>query len=248
MDYDVLVVGAGMTGLMAALRLHALGQRVRLVDKGRSVGGRMATRRVGPGFADFGAQFITAHDASFADLLAHWEEAGLVHPWAAGFAQGSLRPSPDVVFYPRYVARDGMTSLAQHLAHELDVQTQVTVKAVRQVQGGWQVEDAAGGLTLARRVLLTPPVPQSLTLLAAGNVELSAADQAALAAITYDPCLVGLFLAARRDLSAAAWRAHAQPSRSFLDRGQPGEGHLARRNADHRADKPSLCAPPVGGG
>ncbi|WP_423223223.1 NAD(P)/FAD-dependent oxidoreductase [Candidatus Amarolinea aalborgensis] len=193
MDYDVLVVGAGMTGLMAALRLHALGQRVRLVDKGRSVGGRMATRRVGPGFADFGAQFITAHDAGFADLLARWEEAGLIHPWAAGFAQGSLRPSPDVVFYPRYVARDGMTSLAEHLAHGLDVQTQVTVKAVRQVQGGWQVEDAAGGLTLARRVLLTPPVPQSLALLAAGHVELSAADQAALASITYDPCLVGLF-------------------------------------------------------
>ena len=193
MDCDVLVIGAGMTGMMAALRLHALGQRVRLLDKGRGVGGRMATRRVGPGFADVGAQFITARAASFADLLARWEEAGLIYPWAAGFAQGSLRPSADVTFYPRYAAHNGMNSLAQHLVQGLDVRTQVTVQAVRQVQDGWQVEDATGGMTLARRVLLTPPLPQSLALLAAGGVGLSTADEAALAGITYDPCLVGLF-------------------------------------------------------
>ena len=193
MDCDVLVIGAGMTGLMAGLRLQALGQRVRLLEKGRSVGGRMATRRIGPGFADHGAQFITAHSPAFNDLLARWEQAGLIYPWAAGFAQGSLRPSPDTTFYPRYAARQGMNRLAQQLAQGLDVRTQVTVQAVRRLADGWQVEDATGAVTSTRRLLLTAPLPQSLALLAAGAVTLSAADETALAGVTYDPCLVGLF-------------------------------------------------------
>ncbi|HMQ53993.1 MAG TPA: FAD-dependent oxidoreductase, partial [Anaerolineae bacterium] len=53
---DVLVVGAGLSGLMAANLLKAYGFKVTVLDKGRSVGGRLATRRIGPGRADHGAQ------------------------------------------------------------------------------------------------------------------------------------------------------------------------------------------------
>jgi len=41
------VIGAGMTGLTAAGVLQARGWAVVLLDKGRAVGGRMATRRIG---------------------------------------------------------------------------------------------------------------------------------------------------------------------------------------------------------
>lgn len=57
---DVLIVGVGICGLVAATSLTAGGLRVVLLDKGRSVGGRLGTRRVGPGRADHGAQFFTA--------------------------------------------------------------------------------------------------------------------------------------------------------------------------------------------
>ena len=52
------IVGAGMTGLTAAAELQKEGIEVFLLDKGKSVGGRMATRRVGDGKADHGAQFF----------------------------------------------------------------------------------------------------------------------------------------------------------------------------------------------
>ncbi|HEY5747869.1 MAG TPA: FAD-dependent oxidoreductase, partial [Chryseolinea sp.] len=43
---DVVVIGAGLSGLFAAGKLNASGYRVIVLDKGRGVGGRLATRRL----------------------------------------------------------------------------------------------------------------------------------------------------------------------------------------------------------
>jgi len=44
---DVLVIGAGMAGLSAAAALQKAGRKTLVIDKGRRIGGRMATRSVG---------------------------------------------------------------------------------------------------------------------------------------------------------------------------------------------------------
>ena len=41
---DVLIIGAGISGLMAATKLEESGCSVTVIDKGRNYGGRMATR------------------------------------------------------------------------------------------------------------------------------------------------------------------------------------------------------------
>ena len=43
----ITVVGAGLSGLIAARDLASRGHTVVVVDKGRGVGGRLATRRIG---------------------------------------------------------------------------------------------------------------------------------------------------------------------------------------------------------
>ncbi|MEK9837584.1 MAG: FAD-dependent oxidoreductase, partial [Ilumatobacter sp.] len=65
-DTDVLVIGAGLAGLAAARRMTAAGLTVRLLDKGRSVGGRLATRRMSGAVVDHGAQFFTVRGESLA--------------------------------------------------------------------------------------------------------------------------------------------------------------------------------------
>ncbi|MFW5789075.1 MAG: FAD-dependent oxidoreductase [Spirochaetota bacterium] len=51
---DVPVVGAGIAGLTAARRLVDASLDVTVLDKGRGVGGRMATRRFGGATRRFG--------------------------------------------------------------------------------------------------------------------------------------------------------------------------------------------------
>ena len=60
-----IVVGAGISGLLAARELSDAGWRVTVLDKGRGVGGRMATRRTGGARFDHGAQFFTVRDERF---------------------------------------------------------------------------------------------------------------------------------------------------------------------------------------
>ncbi|MFZ2361199.1 MAG: FAD-dependent oxidoreductase [Anaerolineae bacterium] len=189
---DVLIVGAGVSGLMAAHALQAQGLTALLLDKGRSVGGRLATRRVGPGRADHGAQFFTVRSPQFRAWVERWQAEGLVFVWSTGWSDGSLAETPSDG-HPRYAVRGGMNALAQHLAQGLDVRVETHVAALKPKAHGWQVVDQAGRTYDGRGLLLTPPVPQSLELLEASGIVLADCDREALEDIEYAPSLAGIF-------------------------------------------------------
>jgi hypothetical protein len=69
----------------------------------------------------------------------------------------------------------------------------VRLKSVTTANHGWRCWTADGQVLLSRSLLLTPPVPQALALLEAGNTQLAAQDRSLLDRIRYDPCLCGLF-------------------------------------------------------
>lgn len=190
---DVLIVGAGIAGLMAAAQLQRHGFSVTVLDKGRGVGGRMATRRIGNGRADHGAQFFTVREHTFRVHVNGWITNGWVRQWSQGWSRGSAA-APTQDGHPRYVGDEGMTTVPKRLAQDLDVRTGVRVTAVSPGGNGWQVTDQGGSHYEGRALLLTPPVPQSLALLANGEVLLVNDDRWALERIQYDPCLAGLFV------------------------------------------------------
>lgn len=181
----LVVVGAGLAGLTAA---RALSDRfdVVVLDKGRGVGGRMATRRIGTATLDHGAQFFTTHTGEFAEVVQEWMAAGVAEPWFHGRIGPHGVVDPDG--HTRYRGVGSMNAVAHHLAEGLDVRRSTLVGAVARSGDRWQVRTDTDTVE-ADAVLLTPPVPQSLALLAAGEVALSEPDLTALHAITYEPCL-----------------------------------------------------------
>jgi renalase len=155
----VVVIGAGMAGLTAARRLVGAGHQVTVLDKGRGVGGRMATRRIDAGTFDHGAQFFTVRSADFAEDVASWVEDGPVFEWCRGF-----RTPADG--YPRYAVHGGMASLAKHLASGLEVRTNAMAFAVRRTESRVTVVLDDATEIHGDAVVSTCPLPQTYSLLA----------------------------------------------------------------------------------
>lgn len=192
-DVDVLIIGAGIAGLMAANTLQGHRLRIGLLDKGRSVGGRLATRRIGPGRADHGAQFFTVRTQDFELWVYRWLRDGLVFRWSTGWSNGSLDTEGKPDGYPRFAVNGGMNALAKHLAQRLNIELNVQLISVTQKSNGWLAVDGTGKQYTSRAIVMTPPVPQALALLETGQTVISQEDYAALARIKYAPCIAGLF-------------------------------------------------------
>jgi renalase len=182
-----IVVGAGVSGLVAARQLSAAGWRVVVLEEGSEVGGRMATRRIGTGTFDYGAQFFTVRSERFERLVVGWLEAGVVEEWARGFADAGGRHDDDG--YPRYRGSEGMNSVPRYLARGLDVRTGERVVEANVRDGTWEVRAGSGGQETAGALLLTAPVPRSLTLVDSGDFELPHKARGKLESISYAPCL-----------------------------------------------------------
>jgi predicted NAD/FAD-dependent oxidoreductase len=159
----VVIVGAGLSGLVAARRL-ATDHEVTVLDKGRSVGGRLATRRIGDAVLDHGAQFFTVRGDDFRAQVDDWLDRGLAHVWCHGFsAEGDG--------YPRFVGTKGMNSLAKDLALGLDCRPNQLVFTLRRQEEGWDVVIDDGTMVSADAVVLTTPVAQSWALLAQSELD-----------------------------------------------------------------------------
>ncbi|NDJ87410.1 MAG: NAD(P)-binding protein, partial [Chloroflexi bacterium] len=187
-----IVVGAGLSGLLAATRLQEEGWQVTVVDKARGVGGRMATRRFEGGVFDHGAQFFTVRDARFAELVEMWQQAGVVEEWSRGFAMPNRTRTFDG--HPRYRGIPGMTGMPKHLASGLDLRLQTRVASVHPTDDAWVVSIEDGSELQAHALIMTAPVPQALAMLAAGAVDLPETIRQALDRIDYDPCFAVMAL------------------------------------------------------
>ena len=172
-----IVIGAGMAGLACARALSTAGHKVRLLDKGRGVGGRMATRRITTGWGelrfDHGAQYFTARHPNFESLLI--ELNGSVAPWDIGAMD------------THHVGLPGMSGLPRAMAAGLDVSTETKVTSIQRVGTKWQVD--AGEILFSDVVVLTVPAPQIASLMVMDHLLLGE-----LARVKLAPCLT--FMAA----------------------------------------------------
>lgn len=182
MSAPIAIIGTGIAGLSAAHALLAAGQAVRLFDKGRGSGGRMASKRSEAGDLDLGAQYFTARDRRFLDAIQKWRDAGWVAEWDPAlyqFRDGMLSPSPDE--QPRWVGTPRMSAITRALLHDLPVTFGCRITEVFRGEQHWQLQDADGqNHGPFSHVLIATPAPQAAALLASAPKLAAAAASIAM--------------------------------------------------------------------
>ncbi|MCK9932986.1 FAD-dependent oxidoreductase [Frankia sp. Mgl5] len=115
----VIVAGGGIAGVACARELRARGVSVEVRDRGRVIGGRMASRWIDGRIVDTGASYFTARSPEFLEVVDDWLTRGLVRPWTHRFPviDGPSATLSEPVPGPlRYAAPHGIRSLVVDLA------------------------------------------------------------------------------------------------------------------------------------
>ena len=187
----VTILGAGIAGIAAAVRLLDRGCEVRVLEKRSRIGGRMATfRPAGEGLDgavfDHGAQFFTTRGSEFTSLIEAAVEAGAVRAWTHGFDD-----PPDG--FPRWCGTTAMTDLVEWMATAAGIAVEL----------GTEVTDLRSDS--ADAYLLTAPIPQTLSVLSFSGLLPSPSIHARLAAVAYKPTISVLL---RLDRSPGGFPEH----------------------------------------
>lgn len=200
----VAIIGAGIAGLACARRLVQGGLQPVLFDKGRGIGGRVATRRVDGLQFDHGAQYVTAKGEAFSAVLRDLAASGTAALWDDGTDRSKIVGTP------------GMSALAKGLSAGLDIRQNAQVMRLVSSDCGWKLR-IGDKEEHAARVVITVPAPQVATLLGADHPLVGA-----LAAVRLAPCLT--LMAAVRGPAPFVTRNDPDDPLAWIaqDSGKPG--------------------------
>ena len=232
---QVIVVGAGISGILLARALQSAGVDVTVLEKSRGFGGRMATRRWDEQRFDHGAQYFRIRSSQARKTLQPLIDGGVVVRWPGGGVSGFDEE--------RWVGRPGMSAVARALAGDLRVIHQARVLEALPSDGGWNVRLVDGGELPCRVLALSSPVPQSLEILRPALNEIDPVVQLRLEGVDYDPGYA--LLAKLKGAAIGSWRsgmtladeriAWVADNQSKLRPGEIGDGALVAQSTPHFA-------------
>ncbi|WP_066376222.1 MULTISPECIES: NAD(P)/FAD-dependent oxidoreductase [unclassified Anabaena] len=166
---DVVVIGAGMAGLVCAQQLTQAGYSVLIVEKSRGLGGRVATRRLYETSADHGACYLKPQGELLTRFVNLLSENKILEVWTDTVYQFTpdtgLSAPPNRT--PRYVAPAGMSAIAKFLAQNLNILLNQRVTAINLTpEHTWRLTlEASNEELTAKALVIAIPAPQALMLL-----------------------------------------------------------------------------------
>lgn len=159
-ETDTLVIGAGLAGLTLARELSTDSTKVVVIEKSRSAGGRLSTRRTDVGSFDHGAQYLTNRTVGFSKLLDQLSRSADLAAW---------NPDGKDSTHTWWVGQPGMSAVGKALAKGLDITYQTRARSISRQDENFivhtQAAEGDGPVYRASRVVAAVPAPQALDLL-----------------------------------------------------------------------------------
>lgn len=160
------VIGAGLSGSIAARTLSDHGLSVTLFEKSRGAGGRMATRDGYNLEFDHGAQAFEARDRNFRRFVRSWVEQKIAARWTGEVVRISGGKELTTTTTPRYVGSPQMNSLCRQLTADLTLITQTHISKVIRSGSNFLLLDTDGKEQgTFDRVIVATPAPQAAEML-----------------------------------------------------------------------------------
>ena len=193
-----LIIGGGISGLIIATELKRNGIKSTILDKGRGIGGRLATRRIKhssdiEGIFDYGAQHFTVSNPQFQVWVDEWIKQGIVEEWSKGFptADGNINDNKQI-YYRGIVSN---RNIAKHLAKDLDVHTSTKIINLKwQENSQWLIQAENGTNFTGDMLIITAPIPQSLALLDSSKITIASELRERLEQVIYHKSIAVLAL------------------------------------------------------
>ncbi len=143
----IAIIGAGISGLTVAKSLSQF-NRVTVFDKSRSMGGRMATRRVDDYHFDHGAQFFTAKSKVFKDFLQTAKDDGVIEQWHCQFVEITKKKINRKWQFndhnPHFVAKPQMNHLCKYMGKYLNILLSKSIESIHFDHRKWSLKTIAG--------------------------------------------------------------------------------------------------------
>jgi len=193
--YDsVTLIGSGMTALTIAQYLKKDVAHLLLIDKAKGPGGRLANRRFENAAFDTGAQFIRARSPKFRSFLEPYIERQALKLWKYDEEQN-----------PLYWGHQKMTSFPKALASDLQVKYSEEVQHLSFENNTWSILTNSHTTYQSTHLIITSPLPQTLTILSKSNIEIDRTQKTLLENIQYRKTLALLAFAHPDHSCHEAW-------------------------------------------
>jgi len=149
---DSLIIGAGLCGLTLSRKLN---RPSIILEKSQGLGGRIANRRIQNLGFDHGASFLKK-DSIVCDLI------------------DELALNDDLIEnHQGLYLKNSMTRLPKKMAENLNIKKSTKAEKIIKSKDLWSIITDQGEEYLAKNLILTAPLPQSLELLSKSNINFS---------------------------------------------------------------------------
>ena len=159
MIFDVIIVGSGLAGSYLARKLHLRGFNTLIIEKSKSIGGRLSTKPVGSGLADYGCQYLIPKTEQLSTLIQELETKKIIK-------KSNLFKNKS-----SYIAPYGMNKIPQYLSLGIKTLLNQKVESLKRTRTNWEIITDSFSLR-SKALALTMPINQVVELLQLNDSEL----------------------------------------------------------------------------